>query len=391
MIKKLKIIVFGPLFALVFFTLLFEIGFGLRDIMSYLSYRSEAAPGQKKILFLGDSILGFTDSKNSLAENVVREFNLRFPGSYHFKDFSLIQSLRTHQVLGRINQTLLQYQPDAVVIMVGKSDLRLNSQSHSQIMASTRLFRYLEKAFWVARSELFFDKNSLQNMQRAWELHSEEHCLEAIPYFKAAIAEFPKTERLLRGLHRCFIATNSLDEGIKYFSELEKSSPHAALAREYVSIYQAISSEELSSQILSTRQAFKAKSRDMVRSNMWLYGQAKRFDLLSKEFLEMPLELDDVLTQRSANYLKEIIKVIEQSSAKTFVLQYPLDHLETLEKSLGNNFQNLTYIELRAYLEKLSPDELKDIWSDDIEHLSPIGASFLAKKIVDEISKKIEE
>jgi hypothetical protein len=105
----------------------------------------------------------------------------------------------------------------------------------------------------------------------------------------------------------------------------------------------------------------------------------------------MPRELDDVLTQRSANYLKEIIMAIEQNSAKTFVLQYPLDHLETLEDSLGNDFQNLTYIELRAYLEKLSPDELKDIWSDDIEHLSPVGASFLAKIIVDEISKKMEE
>lgn len=380
-----------PLVALTFLSLFVEIGFEARQ---WLETKQAVKRNLSKtqILFIGDSILGFLSEPSSLSFQIKKILSENSPADFDFQEISA-PALRTPEALDRLKAFVHQSSPHIAIVMIGKSDYLYESTPLWSPLIRLRLFRLFEAAYWDLHQKWHRVQSQLQitqqsQVQKYWDLFKEQKYSEAIPGFEESLKSGYDHERVIRALHSCYILEKEYARGIAFFTNLKKTSQHAALLDDYLIVLNRLAKNLGTGSPLEmppteglALSSHVYDSRNNLRTHLWLARQDRKASLLLQTFSDAPAKISDHLNVFARNNLFEILQILKKSSTKTFLLQYPLDHLSVLRDSLPPTPENTELVDTRNILLTASSNELIDMWQDDIDHLNEKGAIYLAKKI----------
>ena len=375
-------------------TLLLEVGFRTRDWIESRKTLSSPEINKTRVLFIGDSVLGFMNQEGSLSSELVKQITEMHPNQYQFQELSA-PALTTREVKKKLTFALERFRPHAVLFMAGKSDYVVPHLRQWGFLLNLRIFRLLFVAFFDARmqwlkwtdDQKFIAK---QDLRAAWKALTAKDCNRAIPLFEQAIPlhkDFDRRDKIYRGLHYCYIETKQYAEAVQFFSQIEEPGLYKELVQSFVQIHQYLLNPQSAKPIDSA----EARDRDQVRTNMWFYRQMNQAHPFFLEYINMPKDIADHLKENSIENIRFIIKELTQQRAQVFLMQYPLDHASVLEKAIGVIQHNVRYLDIRNWLSRVTPNEFIKFWDEDIEHISAYGNKWLAKKIEPILVKNLKD
>lgn len=368
-----------------------ETGFSVRSWLSERRQKESFSEEKRRVLFIGDSILGFLDQKNnSISHEIAKKIEQQFPKKYEFKEFS-IPAITTDTILSSIHTEMEYFQPHIVIFLAGKSDFIQNMMWSDNFLSKLRTFRLLQAAYLDLRfkwTRLINSKyQAWEDMQSGWDFFGRSQCAQALPFFEKSILAGLDFNRILRGLHYCYISEKQSERALVFFNEIKNRTLHKDLVNDFISIHQYLKNPQDSSyKVLD-----KPKSRDRARTQLWFYRELQRPKDFYRVYSQMSPHITDRLFPRSAQNIKAILDIIRSYGSTILMLQYPMDHIENLKVSLRDNSKDIVYVDLRSALIKVPAQQLITMWRDDIDHLNTAGCMVAADAVIENLLLKFKE
>lgn len=388
--------IFASILILAALISILEFGFYLRASGADEPKTDEAKGGGRRVLLIGDSVLGVLGESKTLA-NEIRSAWLRIEPGATFDEINK-SGLLTDEAVQALPEKLKSFKPDIALIMIGRSDYGREGEADSAWLVWIsklrvgRFARLLIRDF-EGRIHVLLTKGTSaapstnsetisrhdQLFAPPWKLYGELKYDEATPLFETALREKPQYENGIRALYLCYIKTGEFKRGVEFFKELQTSSRHRSLLDVYVASLRIRSGEDRTKIKLSLDSIEGA--RLAFKTRMW-FLMSQNDDREFRRLLETLTVAENApRIEKAVRGIQRIASDLTDAGVKTVFLSYPTDHVDQLRSEL-KGFESVRVLDTRSYVLQAPPPTYLYI-EEDIEHLTQVATPLVASQIVD--------